>query len=93
MLPLERFTHWRLFLGWGFPSSPSAQIAAAPVPTPAPPVTSSNAEVISVEQDTARQNLAKKSVAQTVWAGDTAGYRPGGSNPAGGVAPIASFRP
>lgn len=76
----------------GQPSNPAAQIAAAPVPTPAPPVTASSAEVIAVEQDTARQMLGKKSVKQTILAGDTGGFMPGGSNAAGSPASPTKFR-
>lgn len=64
----------------------ASAIQSAPVPTPAPPVTASSAEVIQAEQDTAQQNLLKKSVKKTIFAGDTGGgMRPGGpgSNPTG----------
>ena len=53
------------------------QIQAAPVPTPAPPVTSSSAEVIQAENDFAKENLLKKSVKKTIFAGDTGGFLPG----------------
>jgi hypothetical protein len=61
--------HAFLFKGGG--SSQAAAIQSAPVPTPAPPVTSSAAEVIQAENDIAKQNLAKKSVKKTIFAGDT----------------------
>lgn len=59
-------------------------IASAPIPTPAPPVTANSAEVIQAEQDTAQQNLMKKSVKNTIYAGDTGGYKPGVQQPPGG---------
>ena len=73
--------HAFLFKGGGGASA----IQSAPVPTPAPPVTSSSAEVIQAEQDTAQQNLLKKSVKKTIFAGDTGGYKPGGAQPGPGV--------
>jgi len=70
------------FCGGSGPS-PAQQIAAAPVPAPSPPVTQNAAEVIQAEQDTAQQNLMKKSVKRTVWAGDTGSFMPGPGNVAG----------
>jgi hypothetical protein len=52
-------------------------IQSAPVPLPAPPVTASSAEVIQAQQDFAQQNLMKKSVKKTIYAGDTGGFTPG----------------
>ncbi len=66
----------------------SAAIQSAPVPTPAPPVTASSAEVVQAEQDTAQQNLLKKSVKKTIYAGDTGGYKPGGEQ----AGPAFGFR-
>ena len=70
------------------------QVAAAPTPTPAPPVTSSQAEVIQAEHDVAQQNLMKKSIKNTVYAGDTGGFKgPGAVAPQNAaVAPTASFK-
>ena len=50
-------------------------IQAAPTPVKAPPVTTSSAEVIQAQQDLAQQNLMKKSIKKTVFAGDTGGYK------------------
>lgn len=83
--------HSRLELGGGGGGGASA-IQAAPVPLPAPPVTSSNREVIQAEQDNAMQNLMKKSVKKTIFAGDTGGYAPGGVNPAMGTPTPASYK-
>jgi hypothetical protein len=57
-------------------SSSSPAIASAPTPTPAPPVSSTNQQVVQAELDTARQNLMKKSIKNTIYAGDTA-YKAG----------------
>ena len=58
--------------------SGAQQIASAPVPTPAPPVTSQDPAVTQAEHDFAQSNLLKKSVKRTILAGDTGGYMPGG---------------
>ncbi len=58
----------------GAPSQPAQYIESAPVPTPAPPVTSTSKEVVEAEQDYARDNLLKKSIKKTILAGDTGGY-------------------
>lgn len=73
--------------------SGASAVESAPVPTPAPPVTATNEEVIQAEQDTAQQNLIKKSVKKTIFAGDTGGYKPGmaGSPGAPGAA-ATSFK-
>ena len=55
----------------------ASAVASDPVPTPAPPVTASSAEVIQAEKDLAQQNLIKKSVKKTIYAGDTGGWQPG----------------
>lgn len=72
--------HWPkhsfCFLGGGGPQQP-----AAPAPVPAPPVTTNAPEVIQAEQDLAQQNLIKKSVKNTIYAGDTP-YNPAGPAPA-----------
>jgi hypothetical protein len=67
-------------MGGGSPVA--QQISSAPTPTPAPPVTSSAAEVVQAEHDYAQQMLLKKSVSKTMFAGDTHGFQPGGNNPA-----------
>ena len=73
-------------------SSGASQIASAPVPTPAPPVTADNPAVIQAEQDLASQNLIKKSVKKTILAGDTGGYNPGGANAAGQSGSPAGYK-
>lgn len=83
--------HAFCFLGGG--GSPAAtEIESAPVPAPAPPVTTSNAEVVAAEQQVASQNLMKKSIKGTILAGDNLGYNPGGNNPANAAPPISTFR-
>lgn len=72
--------------------SPAQAIQQAPVPTPAPPVTANSAEVIQAEQDLAQQNLLKKSVKNTVHAGDTGGFNPANSSTPGAPANPASFK-
>jgi hypothetical protein len=68
--------------GLGNKSTPSA-IDSAPIPTPASPIGSAAAEVIAAEQDLAKQNLMKKSVKKTIFAGDTGGYAYGVAAPTG----------
>jgi len=67
--------------------SPAAAVQAAPTPVTAPPVTTSSAEVIQAQQDVAQQNLMKKSIKKTVFAGDTGGYK---GMPGAGAAPTAT---
>ncbi len=62
--------------GGGGGASPAQQIAQAPTPLPAPPVTSSDPSVVQAEHDLAQGNLLKKSVKKTIFAGDTGGYNP-----------------
>lgn len=62
--------------------SPADQIAATPVPTPVAPITPASPEVLFAQKEFAREQAGKMSIAKTVWAGDTGGYRPGGQNPA-----------
>lgn len=56
--------------------SSTSPVDAAPIPTPMAPVTSATAEVIAAQEDLAKQNLMKKSVKNTIYAGDTGGYNP-----------------
>lgn len=69
---------------------PQNQIASAPVPTPAPPVTADDPAVLQAEHDFANQQMLKKSVAKTMLAGDTGGFKPGNPNVAG--QPSTGFR-
>ena len=78
-----------VFLGGG--SSGAASIAAAPVPTPAPPVEPTNQASLQAEHDVAVQNLLKKTTAKTRLAGDSM-YVPGGNNPAGQAPAPTSYR-
>lgn len=56
-------------------------------------MTGSSAEVIQAEQDMAQQNLLKKSVKKTIFAGDTGSYKPGqGGAPGLPVQPTTSYR-
>ena len=62
------------WMGGGGGSQPAPvvqQIQSAPVPTPAPPVSQSARDVIAAEKDLSQQNLLKKSVKKTIYAGDT----------------------
>ena len=52
-------------------------ISSLPVPVPQPPVTAASAEVLAEQSAFAKANLAKKSFADTVYAGNTGGYFPG----------------
>lgn len=73
--------------------APQAQaIQSAPVPTPAPPVTANSAEVVQAEHDLAQQNLLKKSVKNTIKAGDTGGFNPANPNLPGAPANPATYR-
>lgn len=71
-------------------SSAASTIDALPVPTPVAPITPGNAQVLSAENAFARGNLLKKSVKDTILAGDTGGFQPGApgypGNPASGPA-------
>jgi len=58
-------------------SSAASAIDSLPVPTPQPPITPANAQVVQAEQDFAKASLLKKSVKRTILAGDTGGFRPG----------------
>jgi hypothetical protein len=78
--------------GGGGGGQTAQMIASAPVPTPAPPVTSNNASVQQAEQDMAQQNLLQKSVKKTILAGDTGGYLPTGKNAVGQPNPITAYK-
>lgn len=54
----------------GATTNPFAGLTAAPV-------TSSNLDVVNASQDQMRQEMLKKSIKKTIFAGDTGGYRPG----------------
>ncbi len=85
---MKPLTSTTIFHKGGSGGNPAQQIAAAPVPLPAPPVTAVAPAVIQAEHDLAQQNLLKKSVKKTVIAGDTGGYHPPtprpGAQPMGG---------
>jgi hypothetical protein len=59
-------------------------IAQQPVPANAPPVTSTDAEVVQAQQDVLRQQLMKKGIKSTVHAGDF-GSIGGGAGPGPGM--------
>ncbi len=44
----------------------------------APPVTMSNLDVVNASQDQLRQEMLKKSIRKTIFAGDTGGYKGAG---------------
>ena len=54
-------------MGGSTPQVPTA-------PTPTPPVTPNNAASVAVEQATYRQQLRRKGIGQTVFAGSKGGY-------------------
>lgn len=53
-----------------------AMLAQSPVPTPAPPVAPTNPEIVQAAEDIKQQELLRKSIKKTVFAGDTGGFRP-----------------
>jgi hypothetical protein len=57
--------------------NPANAIASLPVPVPTPPVTAANAQVLDAEQNFAKQTLGQKTVSDTIYAGNTGGFRPG----------------
>lgn len=80
-----------IFTG-GTPSTAGNAINSAAVPVPAAPITAAAPEVLAAEHDIAQQNLMKKSVKKTIYAGDTGGFNPMGSNPANaGAAAMKSY--
>lgn len=58
----------------------ASPLDGAPTPVPAPPVTSTSAEVLAAEHDIGMQNMMKKSVKKSIFAGDTGGWTSGGGN-------------
>jgi hypothetical protein len=69
-------------------SSPAASaINSLPVPTPQAPITAANAEVLQAQDAFAKASLLKKSVKDTIWAGDTGGFKPGEAGYPGGPTP------
>lgn len=58
-------------------SSAASTIDSLPVPTPQPPITPANAEVLSAQNAFAKANLLKKSPLKDIYAGDTGGWKPG----------------
>lgn len=83
-----KFREPRFYKGGGGGSS----IASAPVPTPAPPVTSDSAEVIAAQNDYAKETMLKKSFKKTMIAGDTP-WAPGqGGYPMGPGGEPASYK-
>lgn len=64
------------YMGGGGGGGYAQQVQSAPVPTPAPPVTTSSPEVMAAQQDVLQQQMLKKSIKKTIYAGDTGGYKP-----------------
>lgn len=85
-----RLTEPKRYAGGGGGGQPVQQIQSLPIPAPAPPVTASAAEVVQAEQDNAQQNLMKKSIKKTIFAGDTGGFSP--KAPGGSGGPAVGFR-
>ncbi len=61
-------------MGGLFGSTPNLPPAIAP----APPVTTSNKEVVQAGQEAMQQEMMKKSIRKTIYAGDTGGAGAGG---------------
>ncbi len=76
VFPRHECNCWHVYLMSGGGGAPAQQIAQAPVPLPAAPVTQSDPSVVQAEHDLAQQNLLKKSVKKTIVAGDTGGWKP-----------------
>lgn len=51
-------------------------VATPAVPNPTPPPTANNAASLAVEQAQYRQQLRRKNIASTIYAGATGGYQP-----------------
>lgn len=77
--------HTFLFMGGG---GGVTQVQQAPVPTPAPPVTTTTPEVIQAQQDVLQQEMLKKSIKKTIYAGDTGGFKAAGAAPGASVSPM-----
>lgn len=54
--------------------NPANAIDSLPVPVPQPPITAANPEVLAAQSDFEKANLLKKSVKNTILAGDTGGF-------------------
>lgn len=52
----------------------TSPISQAPAPTVAPPVTTTNAEVVQAQNDLRRLSLRQRGFAKTTLAGDTGGW-------------------
>lgn len=63
------------------PQQQVQQIESAPIPTPSPGVTNTSREVVQAEQDFAKEDLLKKSIKRTIFAGDTGGFGGQPNNP------------
>ncbi len=65
--------------GWdplGFADKKTVTPMEQPDNTIAPPVTMSNLDVVNSQQDFLHQEMMKKSIKKTIFAGDTGGFRP-----------------
>lgn len=86
MKPLHELT--RHYFGGG--GNQAGAIQSAPVPLPAPPVTENNKAVLMAEHDVAQSNLMKKSIKNTIKAGDTGGFTP--QSPLGSGGPATGYK-
>jgi hypothetical protein len=69
-------------------STAGAAIESLPVPVPTPPITSADAQVLAAESDFAKAKLNQFTVGDTIYAGNTGGFKPGEPGyPGGPVAP------
>jgi len=82
---MRDFPHAKLYKTGG--SEQAKQIESAPVPLPAPPITTNNAASLAAEHDYAMRQAQMKSVKSSIIAGNTGGYKPkppsGPTSPAG----------
>jgi len=69
-------------------SNAGAAIQSLPIPVPQPPITPANPQVLAAQQNFAQATLGQKTVSDTIFAGNTGGWRPGDpGSPGNPVAP------
>lgn len=74
-------------------TGPANAIDSLPIPTPQAPVGAADPQVLTAQSDFAKANLRKKSVANTVRAGETGGFKPGEAGYPGNPGPaVASYK-
>lgn len=58
-------------------SAQANTINALPIPTPTAPITAANAQVVSAQEQFAKQKLNQFTIGDTIYAGNTGGFKPG----------------